>query len=118
MTLGTILLQAQGGAGGMMPMLLMLVALFAVMYFLQIRPQQKRNKEIQNFRNSMTQGTPVITAGGIYGRVRSIDEAKNIVSIEIAKGVVIDVDRNSVFASASDSAAVQANTGSEQQYQK
>jgi preprotein translocase subunit YajC len=115
MTLGTILLQAQGGS--MMPMLLMLVALFAVMYFLQIRPQQKRNKEIQNFRKSMKPGTPVITAGGIYGRVRAIDEQKSIVSIEIAKGVVIEVDSNSVFASANDSAAAQANNGNDG-YQK
>ena len=43
--------------------ILMIVALFAIMYFFMIRPQQKRQKEIQNFRNSITVGQAVVTAG-------------------------------------------------------
>ena len=80
--------------------LLMIVALFAIMYFFMIRPQQKRQKEIQNFRNSITVGQAVVTAGGIYGVVKQIDEKDNTLKIEVANGVCIKVDRNSVYAQA------------------
>ena len=70
------------------------------MYFLMIRPQQKRQKEIQNFRNSISVGQAVVTAGGIYGVVKQIEESDNTLMIEVANGVRIKVDRNSVFAQA------------------
>jgi preprotein translocase subunit YajC len=80
--------------------LLMIVAMVAIMYLFMIRPQQKRQKEIQNFRNSITVGQAVVTAGGIYGVVKQIDENDNTLMIEIANGVRIKVDRNSVYAQA------------------
>ena len=83
-----------------MPMILMMVAIFAIMWFFMIRPQQKKQKEIQKWRNSITVGTNVVTAGGIYGVVRGIHEADNILEVEIANGVRIRVDRNSVYAQA------------------
>ena len=83
-----------------MSFILMLVALFAIMYFFMIRPQQKKQKEIQNFRKSIEKGQEVVTAGGIYGVVRDIDDVNNILIIEVANGVRLRVDRNSVFASA------------------
>ncbi len=86
---------AQGG--GMTSMLLMMVALFAIMWFFMIRPQQKKQKEIQNFQNSLAVGTSVVTGGGIYGTVKKIDLAANIIEVEIAKGVVIRVDKGYVF---------------------
>ena len=98
MTSLIVLLQAQGDGG--MGMILMLVAMFAIMYFFMIRPQQKKQKEIQKFRNSIERGQEVITAGGIYGVVRDIDDVKNVLIIEVANGVRLRVDRNSVFASA------------------
>jgi len=90
-----ILLQAQGGSG--MSMIIMMVAIFAIMYFFMIRPQQKRQKEIQKFQNALTEGTPGVTGGGIYGTVKSVDLAKNTVDIKIARDVVVTVDRGSVF---------------------
>jgi preprotein translocase subunit YajC len=87
------------GLGGFDPtMIIMLVALFAIMYFFMIRPQQKRQKEIQNFRNNLTVGTRVVTNGGIYGTIKDLNEGESYVTIEIAKGVTIQVDRNYVFA--------------------
>lgn len=80
--------------------LIMIVLFIAIMYFFMIRPQQKRQKEIQNFRNSITVGQAVVTAGGIYGVVKQIDENDNTLMIEIANGVRIKVDRNSVYAQA------------------
>lgn len=94
-----ILLQAQAGGGGMQ-MLLMMVAIFAIMWFFMIRPQQKRQKEIQKFRNGLAIGDKVVTAGGIHGVVRKIDEAENILHVEVADGVRIRVDRNSLYANA------------------
>ena len=91
------LLQAQGGGG--MSFLLMMVIIFAIMWFFMIRPQQKKQKEIQNFRNSITKGQKIVTAGGIYGVVKDIDEASNVLKVEIANGIYITVDRSSVFAS-------------------
>jgi len=83
-----------------MSFLIMMVAIFAIMWFFMIRPQQKKQKEIQNFRNSIVKGTQVVTAGGIYGTVKDIDEAANTIKLEIASGVCIKVDKGSVFASA------------------
>ena len=94
-----ILLQAAGQPSSM-PMILMMVAIFAIMWFFMIRPQQKKQKEIQKWRNSITVGTNVVTAGGIYGVVRNINEADNILEVEVANGVRIRVDRNSVYAQA------------------
>ena len=84
------------GGGGMM-MILMMVAIFAIMYFFMIRPQQKKQKEIQKFQNQLTEGTPVVTGGGIYGTVKSIDLARNTVDVKIARDVVVTVDKSYVF---------------------
>ena len=92
------LLQAQGGSN--MSFLIMMVLIFAIMWFFLFRPQHKRQKEIQNFRNSIVKGTQVVTAGGIYGTVKDIDEAANTLKVEIASGICIKVDKGSVFASA------------------
>lgn len=93
------LLQAQGAAGGNLSFLLMMVIIFAIMWLFMIRPQQKKQKEIQNFRNSITKGQRIVTAGGIYGTVKDIDEANNTLKVEIANGISITVDKGSVFAS-------------------
>lgn len=98
----SLFLAAQAGQqGGGMGMILMMVAIFAIMYFFMIRPQQKRQKEIRNFQNSLTEGTEVVTGGGVYGKVKSIDLAAGIVEVEIAKGVVIRVDKSYVYANPS-----------------
>ena len=98
MLTNTILLQetAQGGVSG----IFMIVALIAIFYFFMIRPQQKRQKEIRKFREGIKNGDNVITAGGIYGRVREIKD--NLFVIEIASGVKISVDKGSVYPSAND----------------
>ena len=63
-----------------MSMILMMVALFAIMYFFMIRPQNKKQKEIEKFRSALSVGQDVVTIGGIYGTVRSIDEAEDAVT--------------------------------------
>jgi len=89
----TIMLQA---GGGNFSMIIMMVAIFAIMYFFVIRPQQKKQKEIMNFRNNLTVGQEVVTAGGIYGKIKELDVTT--VTLEIASGVKIKIDRNSIYA--------------------
>jgi preprotein translocase subunit YajC len=94
-----IVLAAQAaGQGSGMSMIIMMVAIFAIMWFFMIKPQQKKQKEIQKFQNELTEGTEVITGGGIHGVVKSIDQVKNTVEVKIARDVVITVEKTSVFS--------------------
>ncbi len=94
------LLQGAAGAkGGFDPtMIIMIVVMFAIVYFFMIRPQKKRQKEIQNFRNSLAVGSKIVTAGGIYGTVKDLNQGGPYIVIEIANGVKIQIDRNYVYA--------------------
>jgi preprotein translocase subunit YajC len=95
----TTFLQA-ANAGGGMSTIFMMVIIFVIFWLFMIRPQQKKQKEIQNFRNAIAVGQQIVTAGGIYGVVKQIEEADNTLIIEVANGVRIKVDRNSVYATA------------------
>lgn len=75
----------QQAGGGDYSFLIMMVAIFAIMYFFMIRPQNKKQKEIANFRKNLEVGQSVITAGGIYGKIKEIED--NAVIVEIASGV-------------------------------
>lgn len=96
--MNTMFLAAQAQQGGGMSMILMMVALFAIMYFFMIRPQQKKQKEIKNFQNSLAEGTEVITGGGIIGTIRRVNLEDGTVDLEISRGVIVKADRNYVFA--------------------
>ena len=75
----------------------MMILIFVIFYFMMIRPQRKRQKEIDNFRNGLQPGQDVVTSGGIYGKVKSIDG--NIVNVEVANGVVMRFDKSAIYAS-------------------
>ena len=94
--MANIFLASQQG-GSAMPMLLMMVAIFAIMYFFMIRPQQKEQKKIREFQNQLAEGTPVVTGGGIYGTVKSVDQNRQTVDVKIARDVVVTVSKGSVF---------------------
>lgn len=91
----TFFLQAQPEAPWWQMPLLM-VAIFAIMWFFMIRPQQRKQKEIERRRNELQRGSRVITSGGIHGRIKEINETDFL--IEIADGVRVHVDKGSVFA--------------------
>ena len=97
--LNTVLLLASDGDHGMMS-LIMIVALIAIFYFFMVAPQQKKQKKINAFRDSLKNGDKVMTAGGIYGRVREVKD--NTVILEIADGVRIKIDKNSIYQSMQD----------------
>jgi len=98
----SIILQATAQPGGMANYsgIIMIVLLFVVFYFFMIRPQSKRQKEIKNFRAAMKVGDKVITSGGIYGRIKEIND--DTILLEVDENVRIRIDKNSVFATAAD----------------
>ncbi len=88
--MNTILLQAtQQGGGSNYSLIIMMVVLFAVMYFFMIRPQNKKQKEIQKFRDALTVGQDVVTIGGIHGTIKNINAEEGTVTLEVATGVKI-----------------------------
>lgn len=76
-------------------MLLFYVGLFAIFYFLLIRPQSKRSKETRNMQESLSKGDRIVTTGGIYATVHKVDDDK--VTLEIAEGVRIKAQKSAVF---------------------
>ena len=101
-----ILLQAEGQQqqGGWMFWVMML-AIFVVFYFFMIRPQTKKQKELQKQRDAMKKGDKVVTAGGIYGEIKEVQD--NTLLITIAKDITIKVDKGSVYLSAEDATTPQ-----------
>ena len=79
-----------GGASGLTSFI-PLIFMFAIFYLLLIRPQQKKAKEHKVLLESLKKGDQVITAGGIHGKVTSVDE--NVVTLEIATGVNIKINK-------------------------
>jgi preprotein translocase subunit YajC len=71
-----------------------IIIMFVVMYFIMIRPQQKRQKEAKSMMDALAKGDEVITVGGVLGRVSKVSEA--YVTIEVAAGTEIVVQKNAV----------------------
>ena len=91
---------AGGGAGSMASSLIFFAALFGIMYFLMIRPQQKRQKEMQKMLDSLQVNDKVITSSGIYGRVVSLKPDKDIVVVEIddTNKIKVDFQRSAIVS--------------------
>lgn len=101
MTLMGVLLQASAG-DSMMSTVVMMVAVIAIFYFFMIRPQQKKQKALQEARAAIKVGDKVVTAGGIHGRVKEVNDISFL--IEIADNVRIKVDKGSVYIAPEDAA--------------
>lgn len=85
---------AAGQAGGGMIQLVMMVGLFAIIWFLMIRPQQKRVKEHRKMVEALGKGDEIMTGGGLMGRIVALDD--QAVDLEIAKNTVVRIQRNFV----------------------
>lgn len=94
-----LVLNAAAG-GSNMTFLIMMVAIFAIMWLFMIRPQQKKQKKIREFQNALKEGDKVVTGGGVYGTVKRVNAQENTIDIEVARGVVITVAKGYVFADA------------------
>jgi preprotein translocase subunit YajC len=88
---------AQGGGGGAGPGMgdfLFLIVIFAVFWFLLIRPQQKRQKEHKALVEGLSKGDEVVTNGGLLGKITKVGD--NFVTLEIADGLKVQVQRVAV----------------------
>jgi preprotein translocase subunit YajC len=87
---------AAGGAGAVVMQLLPLLLIFVVFYFLLIRPQQKKMKEHRAMLQSLKRGDKVVTAGGIVGEVKKVTEGNDVLEVEIAPNVRVEVVRGTI----------------------
>ncbi len=102
--LNYVLLMApqSGAAGGANPLisLLPIILVFVVFYFFMIRPQMKKQKELNNYRNALEKGDKIVTTGGIYGRVSEVKD--NIVIMDAGGDVKLKIDKSAVLKDSSD----------------
>ena len=93
---------AGGTAGQSNPLLtfLPLILVFVVFYFFMIRPQMKKQKEMNNYRNSLQKGDKVVTTGGIYGRIAEVQD--NYVMMDVGGDVKLKIDKSAVIRDSSD----------------
>ncbi len=83
-----------GQSGNSMMSLVFMVGIFAVFYFLMIRPQQRKQKEQIKFRDSVRKGDKIVTIGGIHGKVMEV--SKETIVLEVDKGVRITLERSAI----------------------
>lgn len=99
-----------GGASEFLIQLFPFIALFAIMYFLVLRPQQRRVKEHREMVTNVRRGDVVVTAGGLVGKVTKVDEGE--ITVEIAENVRVRVVKSTLAEVRSKSEPVPANANS------
>ncbi len=82
--------------GGAIAQFLPLILIFAIMYFLLIRPQQKKMKEHQAMVEAVRRGDQIVTQGGMIGKVSKVKEGDSEVEVEIAEGVKVRVVKSTI----------------------
>ncbi|HOU02200.1 MAG TPA: preprotein translocase subunit YajC [Bacteroidales bacterium] len=87
--------QAATGQTNPLVTLLPLVLVFVIFYFFMIRPQMKKQKEMNNYRNALKRGDKVITTGGLYGRVLEVKD--NYIMMDAGGDVKLKVDKNALL---------------------
>jgi preprotein translocase subunit YajC len=94
--------QPSGSTGSANPLVtfLPLILVFVVFYFFMIRPQMRKQKELNNYRNALAKGDKIVTTGGIYGRV--IEVKDNVVMMDVGGDVKLKVDKSAVLKDPTD----------------
>ncbi len=82
--------------GGAFAQFLPLILIFAIMYFLLIRPQQKKMKQHQAMVDAVRRGDQVVTQGGVIGKVSKVKEGENEIEVEIADNVKVRVVKSTI----------------------
>ena len=95
-----LIIPLQEAPGTNWSFIFMMVGVIAVMYFLMIRPQQKKQKELVNFRSSLKKGDKVMTVGGVYGVIVEVKE--QYVLIEVDSNVKIRFDKSAIAKDVTD----------------
>ncbi len=91
---------APQGEGSPLGMFLPLILIFVVFYFFMIRPQMKRQKELNSYRNSLQKGDKIVTTGGVYGKVTDVKD--NVVTVDVGNEVRLRIDKSAVLKDPSD----------------
>jgi len=91
---------AGGGQSNPLLSFLPLILVFVVFYFFMIRPQMKKQKDMNNYRNSLQKGDKVVTTGGIYGKVAEVKD--NYVMLEVGGDLKLKVDKSALIKDPSD----------------
>ena len=104
-----------GTTGGSWMTWVMILVIFAALYFFTIRPQSKRDKELRNLRNSLKPGDEIVTIGGIYGKIVRVTDDRVVIMVgsdktklELAKSAISGLADPSSASSASSSKAASA----------
>ena len=87
---------AEGQGGGGIEMIIPLLLMFAIFYFLLIRPQQKKAKEHRTMVEALNKGDEIITNGGLVGKVIEVDES--FLTCKIAENVEVKVQRHAIMS--------------------
>ena len=95
-TLSMFLLQAPAQQGNGWSGIIMIVLLFVVLCLFFIRPQNKRQKEAQKFREALQKGDKVMTIGGIHGKVHEVKETTIVITVD--NNVNIEVEKSALVA--------------------
>lgn len=95
LTAAVIIAQAAQPPPSMAGMLVPMVCIFAIMYFLMIRPQQQKEKKLQETRDALKTGDAVITVGGIHGVVSNVKDGSTL-TLKIADNVRVDVEKSAI----------------------
>ena len=85
-----------GGLGAFLPLLIIIV----IFYFFMIRPQVRKQKELNTYRSNLKKGDKIITTGGIYGKVTDVKD--NTISVDVGSNVVLKIDKSAVLKDSSD----------------
>ena len=105
--MNTLVLAADPGAGGALSQFLLLFApLFAIWYFLVIRPQQQQRRKLQTMLSNLKTGDRVVTSGGIHGTIVSFRDG--VVQLQIANQVKVDVSRTAITGMVADETSGEA----------
>jgi preprotein translocase subunit YajC len=86
--------QGEGGGGSLISTIIMFGAIFAIFYFMIIRPQQKRAKEREKLLSNIEKGDKIITSGGVHGTIVGLEDKTAL--IEIATNVKIKIERSAI----------------------
>lgn len=86
----------EGGAGSMLVSLVPIILIFVIFWLLLIRPQQKRQKEHKKLLTELRKGDKVVTNGGMFGVISSLNDEKNLVVLRIAENTKIEILKSSI----------------------
>ena len=98
-TLFVLLQEAQAPKGGMWSSMVWILLIFVVFWLFFIRPQSKKAKEAQKFREELKKGDKVVTIGGFHGKITEVKE--NTVMVSLAPDIVVEIEKSALVQNAS-----------------